>query len=383
MALLYWGIGLVGSSLVLASNTTTCASSALDWYTDAVGETPCMTYQRLRQICNSYSTCCCNSIAWSLSMLCMNCQQNTKGNDGGDVDASPGAYFQYRNISKFGYCGGGTNQSFVSLSLYPFTFAGLPAQVQSAVCNTGIRLDNFLYELFWDDGACTHTREQAQLDQAQLDNNTFTHCPNATTTSASSQTAAVSTGSGSSQTRTTAAPSGSVAGTTSSSRSVDTGAIVGGAVGGAAGLIVLALVAFFVWYRRLRAPIQAGIPAPVTQGMVYSGGSRPETVSAALLIANAALPDNTAAPNLTPKHRPVTTMPDPSSYSSSSDYVAVQNTSHVAGSSNSSDVPNSHIASPSDLVSALQRDYDAGPITIAKPSSPRPPPAYRSSWGSD
>ncbi|EED81007.1 predicted protein [Postia placenta Mad-698-R] len=347
MALRYWAIGLVGASLVLASNTTTCASSALDWYTDAVGETPSTP-----------------------SLRPGGCQQNTKGNDGGDVDASPGAYFQYRNISKFGYCGGGTNQS-------------LPAQVQSAVCNTGIRLDNFLYELFWDDGACTHTREQAQLDQAQLDNNTFTHCPNATTTSASSQTAAVSTGSGSSQTRTTAAPSGSVAGTTSSSRSVDTGAIVGGAVGGAAGLIVLALVAFFVWYRRLRAPVQAGIPAPVTQGMVYSGGSRPETVSAALLIANAALPDNTAAPNLTPKRRPVPTMPDPSSYSSSSDYVAVPNTSHVAGSSNSSDVPNSHIASPSDLVSALQRDYDAGPITIAKPSSPRPPPAYRSSWGSD
>ncbi|EED81965.1 predicted protein [Postia placenta Mad-698-R] len=381
MALRYWVIGLVGASLVQASNTTTCASGALDWYIDAVGETPCMTYQRLRQICNSYSTCCCNSIAWSLSMLCMNCQQNIKGNDSGDVDAPAGAYFQYRNISKFGYCGAGTNQS--SVSLYPFTFAGLPAQVQSAVCNTGIRLDNFLYDFFWDNGACTYTREQSELDQAQSDNNTFTHCPNATTTSASSQTAATGTGTGSSQTRTTAAPSGSVAGTTSSSKSVDTGAIVGGAVGGAAGLIVLALVAFFAWYRRLRTPGQAGMPSPVTQGMVYSGGSGPETVSAALLIANAAPPDNAASPSLTPKRRPVATMPNPSSYSPSSDYVAVPNTSNVAGSSNSSDVPNSHIASPSDLVSASQRDYDAGPIAVAKPSSPRPPPAYRSSWGSD
>ncbi|KAI0655616.1 hypothetical protein C8Q70DRAFT_424010 [Cubamyces menziesii] len=72
---------------------TTCASSQLDWYTSVVGETPCATYQRLRQICNNdyqvqnfghdppgdhcddqVVVCCCNTVAFQLSMLCMKCE---------------------------------------------------------------------------------------------------------------------------------------------------------------------------------------------------------------------------------------------------------------------------------------------------------------------
>ncbi|KAG1748046.1 hypothetical protein EDB19DRAFT_1683667 [Suillus lakei] len=34
------------------AGNTTCAGNMTQWYTDAVGETACMTYQRLRQICN-------------------------------------------------------------------------------------------------------------------------------------------------------------------------------------------------------------------------------------------------------------------------------------------------------------------------------------------
>lgn len=71
-------VGLFFVSLVrysLGAGNVTCASNALDWYTDVVGETPCtsvaltclpstdldlssgMTYQRLRQICNSKCMC--------------------------------------------------------------------------------------------------------------------------------------------------------------------------------------------------------------------------------------------------------------------------------------------------------------------------------------
>jgi hypothetical protein len=36
-----------------AQNATVCATDQLDWYTSVVGETPCRTYERLRQICDS------------------------------------------------------------------------------------------------------------------------------------------------------------------------------------------------------------------------------------------------------------------------------------------------------------------------------------------
>ncbi|KAH9935275.1 uncharacterized protein B0H18DRAFT_408059 [Fomitopsis serialis] len=144
---------------VLGGGNTTCAGSALDWYTNAVGETPCMTYQRLRQICNSdyevpsfrpntpgdncddqRAECCCNSISWALSMLCMNCQLDVGGSSDNGIDAGVTAYYMYRFSDSNGqYCGDGTNQT-------------LSPAVQSAVCNQYIRLDGFLYDLFWVKG---------------------------------------------------------------------------------------------------------------------------------------------------------------------------------------------------------------------------------------
>ncbi|EEB94846.1 hypothetical protein MPER_06277, partial [Moniliophthora perniciosa FA553] len=35
------------------NGTSKCADSGSDWYTNAVGETPCNTYERLRKLCNS------------------------------------------------------------------------------------------------------------------------------------------------------------------------------------------------------------------------------------------------------------------------------------------------------------------------------------------
>ncbi|OSX63153.1 hypothetical protein POSPLADRAFT_1180211, partial [Postia placenta MAD-698-R-SB12] len=163
------------------SGNTTCAGNALDWYTSAVGETPCTctTYQRLRQICNSeyevpsfrpntpgdncddqLSSCCCNSISFALSMLCMNCQWDVNGGSVNGIDAGNGAYYMYRFSDYNGqYCGDGTNQS-------------LPTTIQTAVCNQGIKLDDFMYNLFWNTGACTYTREAAQQDQATDNNDT-------------------------------------------------------------------------------------------------------------------------------------------------------------------------------------------------------------------
>ncbi|KAJ8474940.1 hypothetical protein ONZ51_g6898 [Trametes cubensis] len=112
-----------------------------------------MTYQRLRQICDNYyqvpnfrpntpgdncdsqvSACCCNTVAFQLSMLCMNCQEDLLDGDQIGFDAPVGTYTLYRAT-----CGAGTNNS-------------LPSDIQSAVCNEGIRLDDYLYG-GWADGS--------------------------------------------------------------------------------------------------------------------------------------------------------------------------------------------------------------------------------------
>ncbi|KAH7908966.1 hypothetical protein BJ138DRAFT_282285 [Hygrophoropsis aurantiaca] len=149
---------LSASSLLVSvygAGNTTCLSSQLDWYTDAVGESPCMTYQRLRQICDAdyevpsfrpntpgdncdsqNSDCCCNSVSFALSMLCMNCQQDA-ANDPDGIDAGNGAYWDYLS----GTCSQGLNYT-------------LPAEVQTAVCSQGIKISTYIYQrAFWSTGA--------------------------------------------------------------------------------------------------------------------------------------------------------------------------------------------------------------------------------------
>jgi hypothetical protein len=44
---------LAVAAAAAAQNATVCATNQLDWYTSAIGETPCRTYERLRQICDT------------------------------------------------------------------------------------------------------------------------------------------------------------------------------------------------------------------------------------------------------------------------------------------------------------------------------------------
>ncbi|KAM5540816.1 hypothetical protein V8D89_005460 [Ganoderma adspersum] len=144
------------------AGNTTCVNNQvnlLSWYTNVVGETPCMTYQRLRQICNNdfqvhidareCTACCCNTIAYHLSMLCMVCQQESTSNG---IDARE--------------------------PYHPIANKTLPSGIQSAVCNENIRIDNFLYDLDWSTGDCTYAKETAEADHAAHSNNTFTRCQN-------------------------------------------------------------------------------------------------------------------------------------------------------------------------------------------------------------
>ncbi|KZT70960.1 hypothetical protein DAEQUDRAFT_154106 [Daedalea quercina L-15889] len=186
------------STFTSGSATSSCYgnSTTLDWYIDAVGETPCMTYQQLRQICNSnyqtpswdidaptdqcddpLSTCCCNSIAWSIRMLCINCQWDEFGTSDPGHSANAGAYYQYRwstgTPNSGTYCGDGWNQT-------------LQEGIQQIVCERGIQLSDFLYSIFWPDGSWDFTtfEQLAEETIASHNSQSLSYCGNSTNTTA-------------------------------------------------------------------------------------------------------------------------------------------------------------------------------------------------------
>ncbi|THU82538.1 hypothetical protein K435DRAFT_784583 [Dendrothele bispora CBS 962.96] len=130
-------------------------------------------------VCNEQvPDCCCNSIAFGLSMLCLTCQQGFSHAPNG-FDAGSGAYEIYlsanRPVGQF--CSPNTNQSF-------------PAQIQTAVCNQNIKIFDSMYNrIFWSDGSWFYewSSQFLQKDIASTNGNTFTHCD---TTTSSSQAAA-------------------------------------------------------------------------------------------------------------------------------------------------------------------------------------------------
>ncbi|OAX43416.1 hypothetical protein K503DRAFT_681193 [Rhizopogon vinicolor AM-OR11-026] len=247
------------------AGNTTCAGNLTQWYTDAVGETACVTYQRLRQICHpnyqvpnfravapgdqcddGLSFCCCNSISWGLSMLCLNCQWDVVGGPTSGIDADVGAYTAYRTLgSPSGqFCTPGTNQSFSS-------------DIQSAVCNEGIKIADFLYNLYWDAGSCEFTMDAALKDKAASNNNMYDHCNSTTSTTSSLSTS------------TTSAPSQTTTATSAgSAQSSNVPTIVGAVIGGVAVLVFAAAISF-CWRRHLRKVASASLDVnrPHTPGM--------------------------------------------------------------------------------------------------------------------
>ncbi|KAF7331835.1 hypothetical protein MKEN_00063600 [Mycena kentingensis (nom. inval.)] len=250
-------IGLVAAlsyaTAAVAADNLACNGTGMDWYMDMVGETPCTTYQKLRGICNSQyavgvqnvntppdscsdqlSTCCCNNVAFALSMLCLNCQQNIGTSTG--FDAGTGAYQLY-----LGGCSAST---------------GLTKDIQSAVCNQKIKINDDLYSNGWGDGQWFYvfTRDTMIKNNIADNNNSFTHCASTTINTSSSLSGSKSS---------TSNPSGTSLpstgdGESTSSKSVNGGAIAGAAVGGV--VVIGALVAawYFCFYRK-RKPHRAGV----------------------------------------------------------------------------------------------------------------------------
>ncbi|KAF5393038.1 hypothetical protein D9757_001122 [Collybiopsis confluens] len=259
-----------------AEGNVTCAGPALDWYTTRVGETPCKTYERLRQICNpqfevgamntalppdgcneQLSECCCHSIAFSLSMLCLNCQQNI--GTGSGFDAGNGVYQRYlQGIRQSGTCS-------------PVQNLSLPVVIQSAVCNNEIKIFNNLYGLFWTSGSCKilegidlvranfvdsiYTYETITTSIASTDNDAFTRC-NSTTVNASSSSDIITVESTVTLTLLPAISThASSNGDTLPPRSSLSGAAISGIVAGAVGgLIVLVVLGLLAWNRKKPVP---------------------------------------------------------------------------------------------------------------------------------
>ncbi|RPD56168.1 hypothetical protein L227DRAFT_288283 [Lentinus tigrinus ALCF2SS1-6] len=257
---------------VSAADYLKCASAQLDWYTDAVGETPCETYQQLRQICNpSYtvpkffpntpgdscddqvSSCCCNTVAFVLSMLCMNCQYDTQLGEVG-IDAGKGAYSLYA-----GNCHPrAANKT-------------LPNDIQQAVCNKAIKIDRNIYDVFWttEDWFYVWSKENMVKDLAATNNNTFTKCASTTKNDTVSTTQSVSDSITASTMDSSSTTAPAAASSSSSSSSSKVGPIVGGVVGGVGGAIAAGVMGFFLW----RARRQARGPKPLDLTQEYRPSS--------------------------------------------------------------------------------------------------------------
>ncbi|KAH7886800.1 hypothetical protein F5I97DRAFT_1936419 [Phlebopus sp. FC_14] len=352
-------MGLSNLNVVYAGNTT-CAGSLTDWYTNAVGETACETYQRLRQICNpqyqvpsfrpntpgdqcddQLQECCCNSISWALSMLCMNCQWDVPGGSSTGIDAGVGAYALYRAPTGR-FCSPGTNQS-------------LPADIQTAVCNSGIKLDDFLYELFWSDGSCVYTMETASVDQATNNNNTFTHCNSTTQTTTARTTTTKSATSTRSATPTSA----------QSTTHATTAKLAGGVVGGIIGLILILGVAFTCWRRRRTHQV---VPTEIDESDTPPMSTTIPQTFAERTPSLTSRPASGYASKI--GHRPAASNVSPSVASPQSDVGT------TLPSQSSSDIMQS--TAPSE---GAQRHEDLGPVfSLGRSPSGRLPPAYNPDW---
>ncbi|KAH9846420.1 hypothetical protein C2E23DRAFT_578914 [Lenzites betulinus] len=244
------------AAVAAAADHTKCASSQLDWYTSVVGETPCKTYERLRQVCNGdyqvpkfattfpgdicsdqVSGCCCNTVAFALSMLCMNCQQDLLAGNRTGIDARWHPIFNKLCATR------------ISDLMIFYTVVGMMGH--GALYDTpppnqiGLTFSDRFY--VW-------TKENAELEHAAHNNNTFTRCsaqasPSASTSQSGALVSSASSLSVASQTS-SSVPTGQAASAQGGSKlSTGASAAIGGVIG-ASIVILSAGIGFFFWRRR-------------------------------------------------------------------------------------------------------------------------------------
>ncbi|KAH7092709.1 hypothetical protein BKA62DRAFT_723351 [Auriculariales sp. MPI-PUGE-AT-0066] len=214
-------------------SNTKCKDPSVTWWNNQDGLNPCEQYAALRKNCDSgyevpvlnpntppdqclsqNKSCCCNSVAFSLSMLCLQCQQGVGSGRSGDtgIDAGTGAYQQYLNG-----CPSPTKKA-------------LPPLVQTAVCNSGLKLLAYEYDFSWDTGDwfLEYVRQAADLQLAAGTTDPG-KCPaQASTPSPSSSGSSSSVATSQGQLPTSPSVGGS-----------NKAAAIGGAVGGVTAILLL------------------------------------------------------------------------------------------------------------------------------------------------
>ncbi|CDO72051.1 hypothetical protein BN946_scf184943.g86 [Trametes cinnabarina] len=397
------------SGVTASSGNTTCASSQLDWYTSVVGETPSNptshSHPELSDVVPKFrpdtpgdqcddqlSSCCCNSVSWALSMLCMNCQYDT-GTGGNGIDAGNGAYEMYTAS-----CGKPVNRT-------------LPADIQTAVCNKEIKIDRNLYSLFWDTGAWyvttrlrarenltihdvpvitrfyVYTKETMIKDFAATNNNTFTHCNSTLKASSISSIASSSPTSSLMSPSLSSSPAQASGSTAVATSSTHLAPILGGAIGGVAVAAILALIGFFLFRRQRR---RQG-PKPIDLSKEYSDRStlnsdqQPMSVVTPFSVAG----QSSTSPVHTLRAQDFPRLNDApvadSGYGGgkltmSEEYALLPRSPHGARTHK-----RSQSSASSQAVSTgarrPERHEDGGPVpALQRSASGRLPPAYRHSW---
>ncbi|OJA13650.1 hypothetical protein AZE42_06893 [Rhizopogon vesiculosus] len=276
------------------------------------------------------------------------CQWDVVGGSVAGIDAGVGAYALYRSPSG-PFCSPGTNQS-------------LPTDIQSAVCNKDIKLANFLYNLFWNDGAWfyVYTMDTAVADEAATNNNMYTNCNSTTSTTLSSSHITITTSAPSAPSQTTTVASAD------SAQSSKISIIVGAVIGSVAALVIAIAVVRFRWRKRQRR--LARVPLDVDN--LYAPGVE--------VISPYTVPDSTSGNRSSygfGRARKGGHLPMSSNFSSRSRSTTALAASVSESSQRSSDL----LRNASSSIGLRHEDAGAVP-TLLRSGSGRLPPAYDPVW---
>ncbi|EJD41788.1 hypothetical protein AURDEDRAFT_169223 [Auricularia subglabra TFB-10046 SS5] len=140
-------------------STLKCFDTSITWY-NSHDKNPCQQFQELMLQCDSdfkvprmsipagnnapticspeMSACCCNSVAFSLAMACLNCQTGGDANRNG-YNGPPQTFNHYLNACS------------------PVGMNSLNTSIQEKVCTTGPILQRWAYELNNRDGSWNYT----------------------------------------------------------------------------------------------------------------------------------------------------------------------------------------------------------------------------------
>ncbi|KAK7041601.1 hypothetical protein VNI00_009189 [Paramarasmius palmivorus] len=269
--------GSYATAIVSGSRSPSCDSSLI-YFADRVGT---LKVDTPPDYCDDQvADCCCNNIAFTLSMICLTCQVGIGPQQTG-VDAGVGAYQDYLTADRKSFCSPQTNKTGESIDFR------LTTDVQDGVCRNDIRISDQIYETFWSDGSrsCSiYATSQITKKFNALGKGAFTKCPNLSSSSASSSDTTLAQGIPSLTTSTEPSGSSSLTVELKDSSKIEGGAIVGIVVGVIGTIAVVVVVA--LWQFRKRKQLDSHYEVPVITATGYRDNpTKPHAPSSATILS--------------------------------------------------------------------------------------------------